>query len=61
MNTYIVRTRAPRGPRSFTSEAFAVHAESDEAAGKIALEAAHPGATIREIKLVERVARVHLG
>ena len=58
---YIVKTEAPRGPRSKFSETFVVMAINEAMAKRTAVTAAHEGATVKSVELVNVCKRVSVG
>lgn len=61
MTTFLIKTVAPRGPRSVTRETFVVVAPDAIRACEIALSKAHDGAKVTSTERVEECARVHVG
>jgi hypothetical protein len=58
---FIIKTRAPRGPRSKISETFVVVAHCADDARDLAILTAHPGAVVVSIEAVVSIARTHIG
>jgi hypothetical protein len=60
MYTFIVKTKAPAGPRGRqTSETFVCVERDAEHARCLAIAAAHPGARVTSVESVVSVKRVH--
>ena len=59
--TYIVKTSAPRGPRSKTYETFVVVARNEAHAKLTALLDAHVDAIVKSVEIVHVCTCVHRG
>jgi hypothetical protein len=59
--TFIIKTRAPRGPRSSSHETFVVVARDAIEAGELAVAVAYPGAVVTSTQAVLSVQRVMVG